>query len=101
MNDTLGTDCVCAGDLDVGIFGNAINGVALYPNPGGEGFALSGLTQGPALVRVLDMQGRVVLGRASVSDGGWVRTASLAKGSYVVEVRTGEGRVQRLRWVKE
>ena len=101
VNDTLGTDCVCAGDLDVGIFGNAINGVALYPNPGGEGFALSGLTQGPALVRVLDMQGRVVLGRASVSDGGWVRTASLAKGSYVVEVHTGEGRVQRLRWVKE
>lgn len=72
----------------------------LHPNPGTTGFTLSGLRQGRAELRLLDMQGRVVLGNRSVQDGELVGTHDLAAGSYVVELRTNEGQVHRLRWVK-
>jgi hypothetical protein len=101
INDTLGSDCACAGEPGTGITLQASNELALFPNPGSEGFALSGLTHGSAQVRVLDMQGRVVRVDAFVSDREWVGTRGVAKGSYVVEVRTNDGRLQRLRWVKE
>lgn len=101
INDTLGTDCVCAGDLGTGISPNQGSGLSLYPNPGANGFALRGLMEGMGVVHVLDMQGRTVLGGMAVSKGEWVGTAALAKGSYVVEVRTSDGQLHRLRWVKE
>lgn len=101
INDTLGVDCVCAGEPGSGIADRSRTDLALHPNPGTQGFVLAGLGQGAAQVRVLDMQGRMVLGREWVRDAVLVNAAALAKGSYVVEVLYGEGLVQRLRWVKQ
>ena len=101
INDTLGVDCVCAGEPGSGIADRSRTDLVLHPNPGTQGFVLAGLGQGAAQVHVLDMQGRVVLGPERVRDAVLVDAAALAKGSYVVEVLYGEGLVQRLRWVKQ
>lgn len=101
INDTLGADCGCAGEPGSGIPLHASTILSVSPNPGTEGFALVGLLEGSASVRVLDMQGRAVLAAASIGEAAWVDAASLAKGSYVIEVRYGRSLVQHLRWTRQ
>lgn len=101
INDTLGADCVCAGEPGSGIAAHASTILSVAPNPGTEGFALAGLPQGAASVRVLDMQGRAVLAATVTGEVAWVNAAMLAKGSYVVEVRYGGGLVRHLRWARQ
>lgn len=100
INDALDKDCECVGELGIGVAEGQLAGLSLWPNPGSSGFSLAGLGPGKVELRLLDMQGRAVIGNRLVSDGEMFSTGDLAVGSYVVEVRTGR-EVYRLRWVKQ
>lgn len=101
INDVLGEDCECTGEVGTGMAEEQLSGLSLWPNPGSSGFSLTGFGSGMAELRLLDMQGRVVLGRRSVNEGERIGMNDLAAGSYVVEVRTDGVQVHRLRWVKQ
>jgi hypothetical protein len=76
--------------------------IRLWPNPGSEGFELSGLsTSSVRMIRVVDMEGRVVLEeqRASAVHRHTPCLLALEPGVYLVEVNTPEGWV-RCKWVK-
>lgn len=100
INDALDKDCECVGELGIGVSEGQLAGLSLWPNPGSSGFSLAGLGPGKVELRLLDMQGRAVIGNRLVSEGEMFSTGDLAVGSYVVEVRTGR-EVYRLRWVKQ
>jgi hypothetical protein len=85
------------GNADLGAVRSAIT---LHPNPGTTAFQLTGLGAQVAQLRLLDMQGRVVLGANSVMDQRPVNTTGIPAGVYLVELTTAKG-PQVLRWVKE
>lgn len=93
-----GVDC----SISLGFAGQERNSgpVTTYPNPGTDGFRLSGIGASKAEGRIMDMQGRV-LESMSVVEGEHIGTAHLSGGNYVVEVRTDGVQVHRLRWVKQ
>lgn len=100
INDALDEECRCVGEVKTGMAEGERPDLILWPNPGTDGFILGGLRQGRVELRLLDMQGRVVLGNRLVSEGEMIGTSDLAVGSYVVEVRTDGTPVHRLHWVK-
>ncbi len=71
----------------------------MHPNPGNTTFQLSGLGHRPAHLRLLDLQGRVVLTN-NLMDRQPVDTSTLPTGAYLVEVSMDTGR-RVVRWVKE
>jgi hypothetical protein len=74
--------------------------ITIHPNPGTTAFQLTGLGAQVAQLRLLDMQGRVVLEANSVMDQRPVDTTGIPAGVYLVELTTAKG-PQVLRWVKE
>lgn len=72
----------------------------LHPNPGTT-FQLTGIGHRPALLRLLDMQGRVVREGIAVTAHAPVDMDDLKPGTYLVEVRLAEGQREVIRWVKE
>lgn len=93
-----GGDCF----LTLGLSGAPSNSVALsiHPNPGTT-FQLTGLGDRPALLRVLDMQGRSVQDGIVATEQVLVDTGELLPGTYLVEVRTADGQHRMLRWLKQ
>lgn len=93
-----GGDCF----LTLGVSDLSASSVALglHPNPGTT-FQLTGLGKGPALLRLLDIQGRSVLEGDLATEQISVDTDGLRPGAYLVEVRTADGRYGMLRWLKE
>ncbi|HRD51580.1 MAG TPA: T9SS type A sorting domain-containing protein [Flavobacteriales bacterium] len=75
------------------------NRITLHPNPGTT-LQLTGQGQRPANLRLIDIQGRMVLEANAVMEQQNVDASALLAGAYVVEVTTDVGR-QVLRWVKE
>lgn len=73
--------------------------LTIHPNPG-TAFQLTGLGAQVAQLRMLDMQGRVVLDANAVMDQRPVDTTGIPAGVYLVELTTAKG-PQLLRWVKE
>lgn len=66
--------------------------IRLYPNPVADGFYVSGLTH-PAWLSLFDLSGRKVI-YGQVTDGEYVRMASLPEGLYIVTLSDGTGTVR-------
>ncbi|MDX9750232.1 MAG: T9SS type A sorting domain-containing protein [Flavobacteriales bacterium] len=75
--------------------------VGLHPNPGTNGFAISGLGSRSATLHLYDMRGRLVLSGITTTDQQPVDLDHLQSGSYLVVVTMTDGRRQVLRWLKE
>ena len=104
-------DGIYLDDLSVTVLPSGSTGFAetedqemrLWPNPGSEGFELSGMSASLVRrIRVLDLQGRVVLeeDRVSAVHRNAPRLLALEPSVYLVEVNTPEGWVRR-KWVKQ
>ncbi|MFN3876164.1 MAG: T9SS type A sorting domain-containing protein, partial [Flavobacteriales bacterium] len=84
-------------DICSGMGAAADAGIGLYPNPAVGGFFLLPVADGPALLELIDVSGRVAhsqriaCARARAS---WVEAAA-APGSYVVRLTTPSGRWER------
>ena len=93
-----GGDCF----LTLGVSDGASNSMALsiHPNPGST-FQLTGFGERPALLRLLDIQGRTLLNGILATDHMPVDMGDLPPGTYLVEVRTDDGQHRMLRWLKE
>jgi hypothetical protein len=74
--------------------------ISLYPNPGST-FQLTGLGQRPALLRVLDVQGRTVREGIPATEYAPVDMEEIRPGTYLVEVQLANERREMIRWVKE
>jgi hypothetical protein len=74
--------------------------INLHPNPGTT-FQFTGLGDRPALLRLLDMQGRVVREGTMASEDQPMDTGDLRTGCYLVEILLADGRREVLRWVRE
>lgn len=79
---------------------SAGNGLHLAPNPG-KGLFTIGLDAGDGVVRVLDLQGRTVLGPMAVHGVTLMDARALPAGSYVVRAQQADGSVLATRLVKE
>jgi hypothetical protein len=74
--------------------------ITILPNPG-TSFQLSGLRQSPALLRLLDVQGRTIREAIPASEHAPVDMEEIRPGTYLVEVQLADGRREVVRWVRE
>ena len=74
--------------------------LVLHPNPGTT-LQLTGLGQRPALLRLLDVQGRIVHEGIPATEHAPVDLGELHPGTYLVEVQLAAGRREVVRWVRE
>jgi hypothetical protein len=74
--------------------------ITIHPNPGTT-FQLTGLGGRSTLLRLLDMQGRVVREGVMASEDQPMDPGDLRPGTYLVEVWLSDGRREVLRWVRE
>ncbi|MCW5899402.1 MAG: T9SS type A sorting domain-containing protein [Flavobacteriales bacterium] len=74
--------------------------ITLHPNPGTI-FQLTGIGHRPALMRLLDMQGRTMRKGIPVTEYAPVDVGDLRPGTYLLELRLADGRREVLRWVRE
>lgn len=74
--------------------------LTLHPNPGST-FQLTGLGQRPALLSLLDVQGRAVHEGLLVTEHSMVDIPGLHAGTYLVQLQFSDGRREVLRWTKE
>lgn len=72
----------------------------LHPNPGTT-FQLTGIGHRPALLRLLDMQGRTVRAGITATEHVPVDVGDLKPGTYVVQVWLANGQREVVRWVNE
>ncbi len=84
---------------DVGIKEQARPTLLLFPNPGADGFTLSGIT-GTAEIRITDTQGRSVFAKQRMK-GRSVDTRGWSKGVYFVSITDATGNSYRTRWIKQ
>ncbi|MBL8002567.1 MAG: choice-of-anchor B family protein [Flavobacteriales bacterium] len=68
----------------------------LWPNPGADRFAVD--ARANEVLRILDVQGRTVLGPVVMTTGANAVAADLAEGVYLVRIEGAEG-VRAARWV--
>ena len=62
------------------------NQISIYPNPVSESFRIGGITE-PAVVRILDISGKIILQQTVDSDCETLATGHLQKGIYFVNVK--------------
>lgn len=72
----------------------------LYPNPASDELNISGLTQSPIDVKLLNMQGQIMGAYTALTDEVQLEIKQLANGMYWVEVLSN-GQVKRLRFIKK
>jgi hypothetical protein len=79
---------------------NQLNNIRLYPNPSQNAqFNLLGADKGGQIL-IYDMQGKVLYQNVLLSAENQLIQTAVAKGMYLVEVRTVEG-VKQVKWVVE
>lgn len=71
--------------------------IALYPNPAGEQFTLTGLASG-AYITISDMAGNTVYAHTAVSEKETIRTQNFAAGMYLVQASVN-GNVYRTKLI--
>lgn len=99
-DDEVNANSACALTLSVPSLITQETRFQAHPNPGTT-FQLTGLGQRPALLRVLDVQGRIVHEGIPATEHAPVDLGELHPGTYLVEVQLADGRRQVLRWVRE
>lgn len=72
----------------------------VYPNPASDKLNISGLTQSPTDVKLLNMQGQIMGAYTALTDEVQFDIQHLSSGMYWVEVLT-KGQVERLRFIKK
>lgn len=85
----------------VGAAAEAFGTVRVYPDPGTDRIAFSGLGPDPVEVRIHDLRGALVLAPRHLRSGQELDVHALAPGLYTVLLRDARGDMQRVRWVKE
>lgn len=74
--------------------------VSIYPNPGSSGFSINGMDGPGATCRILDLQGREVIGSQTLGDQNQINTTSLLPGTYLIDLRTPDGKSRIMNWIK-
>ncbi|MBX2978058.1 MAG: T9SS type A sorting domain-containing protein [Flavobacteriales bacterium] len=93
-----GLDCTLT--VNVEQENDRVDKPTLHPNPGTT-FQLTGIGQSPALMRMLDVQGRTVHEGLFVTEHSMVDIPGLNAGTYLVHLQFSDGRREVLRWTKE
>ncbi|MBP9160996.1 MAG: carboxypeptidase regulatory-like domain-containing protein, partial [Flavobacteriales bacterium] len=89
--------------IGAGITGNAAIAsvmLSVFPNPG-QGLFTVGNTGGAGAMRVLDLQGRTVLGPFNVAGKTQLDARKLPAGSYLVRQQCQNGELRTARLLKE
>ena len=74
--------------------------VTAHPNPGGDHIRFNALEEKNAVMRVFDARGVLVM-QAQVRPNEGLDVSGLLPGFYVIMLRTTDGGVHRIKWVKE
>jgi hypothetical protein len=74
--------------------------VTAHPNPGGYHIRFNALEEKNAVMRVFDARGVLVM-QAQVRPNEGLDVSGLLPGFYVIMLRTTDGGVHRIKWVKE
>ena len=95
INDTLGVDCVCAGELGSGIAEADQTNVGIWPNPnsGDQLFLQTPVGIGKVALEITDATGRMVLRATVVTSSAPITVdlpADLMGGSYFISIVTDQ-----------
>lgn len=71
----------------------------LFPNPASQHISISGLTKFSE-VRILDLHGRVLLGRSANSTIEYFDISQLSDATYLVQVFSNNGKISNIKFVK-
>ena len=86
-----------SGTLGIGDF--QIDNLALYPNPATNVLYMEGLPQADLEVRIVDMQGRIVMSQSIQTNNG-LDVSSLTSGMYQLMIVDGNTIVGNKKFVK-